>query len=178
MDGPLTVSWPYFENGIQTGRKVERVDYPLACCDGCASRLAVTRRPRDDWTIQRLREAIREAFVVLKLVGYGPNGRPLELKAWWPEVVHDAAEAYGFNRAAAQRRATMEEISHLDRVLPWLYWIKAGQERKAVVGFALGMPSRIVAKQIGCSKDTARAREVQGLTAVLKRLRMSEEAKP
>ncbi len=66
---------------------------------------------------------------------------------WWPSIVRDASEAYGYHAAVAPRlRATLDEINALDRVLD-AAWVLDGSERRLVLARAMGFSWRRIMRQ-------------------------------
>ena len=79
------------------------------------------------WTLRDVEYCLTEAADTLRRLPFPRNGAPVELRAAWPDVVHDWM-AYGYNPARSLRAAPSQEaISRLDEVLSWLHWLNRDQ---------------------------------------------------
>lgn len=67
----------------------------------------------------RLKEAVR-TMRSLRVEGLKPAG----YRGWWPDIVHDEHEAYGWEPAAYKPDPpTPNEITKMDETLGWLRWL-------------------------------------------------------
>jgi DNA-directed RNA polymerase specialized sigma24 family protein len=127
-------------------------------------------RAPDRWTAELVRARLAEAMRILRLLPDDAQSRPSTHTVRWPDVVHDLAEAYGYGRAKAAERPSPAEIGRLDETLQWLFLIRSGQQRLAVIGVAMGLNLRVIAQTFGCSHETIRQREKAGIAALVKAL--------
>ena len=117
-----------------------------------------------------MRARLAEAMRILRRLPEDARTRPSTQTARWPDVVHDLAEAYGYGRSRAAERPAPAEIGRLDETLPWLFLIASGQQRLAVIGVAMGLNLRVIARSFGCSHETVRQRERAGIAALVRAL--------
>lgn len=122
------------------------------------------------WTPDLVRARLAEAMSVIRRLPDDATSRPSTRMVRWPDVVHDLAEAYGYGRSLAVSRPTPAEIGRLDQTLPWLFLIADGQQRLAVIGVAMGLNLRVIARTFGCSHETVRQRERAGIAALVRAL--------
>lgn len=122
------------------------------------------------WTAELVRARLAEAMSVIRRLPDDATSRPSTRLARWPDVVHDLAEAYGYGRARSIDRPSPAEIGRLDQTLPWLFLIKDGQQRLAVIGVAMGLNLRVIGRAFGCSHETVRQRERAGIAALVQAL--------
>jgi hypothetical protein len=136
-----------------------------------------------------IRAALAEAAQALRLCSTGLRGMRIAdghiepvTRAMWPDYALESDELWyaswsGLLPGAKTRlQATNEQISKLDRVLPWLYikmdprwkravWVRA-EWTDPVTGRAAGW--RRIGAELGCSHVTARAWERQGVEQIAK----------
>lgn len=119
------------------------------------------------WTADHVRGWITEALDTLsRLPGDGPAGPRCAL----PPVVREAIESYGWQPTRVRQPVTLGESARLDSVLGWLFFLDDVQERRAVVGVALGVPLRRLARDMQLSHTTVSRRESAGIARILARL--------
>lgn len=138
--------------------------------EAAAGNVPVPETPPAVWTPEAVRARLAEAMSVIRRLPDDALSRPSTQLARWPDVVHDLAEAYGYGRARAVALPTPAEIDRLDQTLPWLFLIACGQQRLAVIGVAMGLNLRVIARTFGCSHETVRQRERAGIAALLRAL--------
>ncbi|MBM3534462.1 MAG: hypothetical protein FJX60_15655 [Alphaproteobacteria bacterium] len=122
------------------------------------------------WTPESVRALLAEAMKILRLLPDDARSRPSTHTVRWPDVVHDLAEAYGYGRTKTVERPSPAEIGRLDETLQWLFLIRSGQQRLAVIGVAMGLNLRVIARTFGCSHETVRQREKAGIQALVRAL--------
>lgn len=79
------------------------------------------------WTLPDIRYRLTEAADTLRRLPMPQRGRPLEIRAAWPDVVYEWS-AYGYT--PSQLRAAVPsaiEITRLDETLQWLHWLNRDQ---------------------------------------------------
>ena len=135
-----------------------------------ADSVPVPETPPAAWTPALVRARLAEAMAVIRRLPDDATSRPSTRLARWPDVVHDLAEAYGYGRSRAVARPSPAEIGRLDQTLPWLFLIPCGQQRLAVIGVAMGLNLRVIARTFGCSHETVRQRERAGIAALVRAL--------
>ncbi|MBM3550048.1 MAG: hypothetical protein FJX54_24180 [Alphaproteobacteria bacterium] len=135
-----------------------------------AEPLPVPLHAPERWTAEAVRARLAEAMRILRLLPDDALSRPSSHVVRWPDVVHDIAEAYGYGKSRAPARPSPAEIGRLDETLQWLFLIRSGQQRLAVIGVAMGLNLRVIARTFGCSHETIRQREKAGIAALVKAL--------
>ena len=89
--------------------------------------IAVISQNRGWWTIDDIRPRLAEASLTLRRLPWPTSGLPTQLRAVWPDVVHDWL-AFGYNPTKIGRIApTNWEISRMDEALGWLHWLTRDQ---------------------------------------------------
>lgn len=71
------------------------------------------------------------------------NGMPAELRAGWPDVVHDFAEAYGWLTSAEDNRParpSVKAIRRMDMAYDWLWLVSDVRKRRIVFARSLVHP--------------------------------------
>jgi hypothetical protein len=136
-------------------------------------------------TEAQIRAALAEAAQALRLCSTGLRGMRIAegglepvTRAMWPDWQRDSDEVWfaqwsGLLPGTKTRtQATNEQISKLDKVLPWLYVKMDPRWRKAVYLRAAWPKAgwRRIGAELGCSHVTARAWERQGVEAIAKAL--------
>ncbi|QCO07569.1 DUF6362 family protein [Azospirillum argentinense] len=99
------------------------------------------------WTADVVRLWLRDAMETLH---YCKGDGPGRTRSSLPTPVHDTMLAYGWQKARAPRQNTPAELAKLDVVLEWVRLFEP-DTRKALVGVAMGLPLRKIARAIGCS---------------------------
>ena len=93
--------------------------------------------PDMEETRSRLAEAA-DALRRLSLNGIKPGA----LRSGWPDVVHQAHEAYGWTAERMRPpRPSPAQITRMDEAIGWLLWLD-GQERKIVWARSMGVSWR------------------------------------
>ena len=123
-------------------------------------------------TVDDLATRIDEAaWVARNLHG---SARPAPIKGWWPDVIHDRFESYGWNAAESPRtRPTAQQIDLLDNVTRMLARAPVASRRLLwSVGMirhkSSGDPNwSAVAREFNIHAATAKRRYIEGLVGLL-----------
>ncbi|MBP2233108.1 hypothetical protein J2847_006443 [Azospirillum agricola] len=119
------------------------------------------------WTVETVREWLAEAMETLRAC---PKDHPGGWRSSMPDVIHQAALAYGWSEARIRILPTPSELGRLDVVLQWLFLLEGIDQRKAVTAVAMGISLRRVAKALHCSHThvaTLERKAVELLVATL-----------
>ncbi|MCG8595631.1 MAG: DUF6362 family protein [Kiloniellales bacterium] len=165
--------------------RITRVSWPVKGTDGKTyHRLAFARpweAPPEDamdpetgepkrWEPQHVRAYIRMAMDILKRLPMHRGGMPAGQRSGMPEVVRQVAESYGWDEARAVVRPSSQEISDLDRVLAWLWWLPDRRDVLIVTAVGMGLNLRAVGRMIKLHQEQVRRRERQSLQRIADRL--------
>lgn len=72
----------------------------------------------DAWTSQRVKIRLRAGLTTLRRVDVG--GFTTAMRTWWPDIIRDPREGYGYTEAPPPRiQANPGEISRMDEVMRW-----------------------------------------------------------
>jgi hypothetical protein len=109
-----------------------------------------------------VRDLLRRAVLTLAALP-DPDGRFLAARTtWWPEVVRDVHEAYGYAPPRVRRFApTPHDVSVCLEVLGFLAWHRRAHGDNQVrlfLAWALGTPKWLLGQRIGRSEDTVMRR--------------------
>ena len=123
-------------------------------------------------TVEELAAMIDEAAWVARNL-YG-RAWPAGMKGWWPEIVHDRFESYGWNAAQSPRvRPTGAQIDLLDQVTQMLAGAPVASRRLLwSVGMIRHRSSggtnwNAVAREFNIHAATAKRRYSEGLVGLL-----------
>lgn len=119
------------------------------------------------WTADLVREWLAEAMETLRTC---PSDHPGGWRSSMPDVVRQAALAYGWDAPRIRLVPSPAALGRLDIVLQWLFLLDEVDQRKAVVGVAMGLSLRRIARTIGRSHThvaTLERRAVEDLVAIL-----------
>lgn len=97
------------------------------------------------WTADLVREWLGEAMETLRSC---PTDHPGGCRSSMPDVVHQAALAYGWSEPTIRLLPTPAALGRLDVVLQWLFLLDDVDQRKAVVGVAMGVPLRRIGRAL------------------------------
>lgn len=125
-------------------------------------------------TVDDLAAMIDQAAWVAKNLFDG-RARPAGMKGWWPNIVHDRFESYGWNAAQSPRvRPTAQQIDLLDNVTRMLARAPVASRRLLwSVGMirhkSSGDPnwSAVARENGGVHAATAKRRYLEGLVGLL-----------
>lgn len=97
------------------------------------------------WTADLVRQWLSEAMETLR---HCRSDGPVGGRSSMPAVVHQAELAYGWAEATIRVLPTPAELARLDVVLEWIMLFDDLATRKALVGVAMGLPLRRIARSI------------------------------
>lgn len=110
------------------------------------------------------------------LLAMGLRGHSLGMRSWWPDVVHDRADAYGWT--GEQVRAPVPEprvISEMDEAYRWVEMIDSPVRRRIVLARSLVNPVterhlyswRRIGQRLGCDHKAAQLWHRQGIEMIV-----------
>lgn len=97
------------------------------------------------WTPDLVREWLAEAMETLRAC---PTDHPNGSCSSMPAVVRDAVVSYGWSQVQVRVLPTPAALGRLDVVLQWLFLLDDVEQRKSVVGVAMGLSLRRIARTI------------------------------
>jgi hypothetical protein len=119
------------------------------------------------WTEDAIKDRLKEAADTLKRL---PPGTVRQRMSGWPDVVRQAAEAYGYGAATTRlAAASPAAISRLDETLAWLFHLDI-ESRRIAWARASGVPWRKLEDVDGRSHVTLRRVHDRAIRAILRRL--------
>ena len=96
--------------------------------------------------------------------------QPASYISSWPPVLQEFWEAYGYDKARVRLGPpTGDAISRMDDTLDWLRWLEPEQVRLAW-SRAERIPWKLLMRQLGVSRETARQRYQVALVSIAVRL--------
>ena len=120
----------------------------------------------------RLEEAA-ETMKRLSVTGLKPSSHTTS----WPPVLQEFYEAYGYEKARVRLGPpTGDAISRMDDSLDWLRWLEPDQVRLAW-SRAERIPWKLIMRQFGISRETARQRYLVALVSIASRLNYLNDEK-
>lgn len=75
----------------------------------------------EPWTADRVMARMKEAAVALRSAA-GGSPAPSQRITWWPDIVRDRAEGYGYTPVGGTRQAgaAADQIERMDHTLQWI----------------------------------------------------------
>ena len=106
--------------------------------------------------IAMVKARLREAAATLKRMHLERWDYPSQRTAWWPDVVRQASDAYGYQDTHMARSVPAPgAIDRMEEVLGWLLWLENGDQR-----LVWARASRLTWRQLetndGRSRETLR----------------------
>ena len=165
--------------------KITKVSWPVRGIDGTVhKRIAVVRpweAPAEDkidpvtgeplhWEPEHVRAYVRDAMDILKRMPMPRGGMPAGQRSGMPDVVREVMESYGYDEARAIARPSALEISQLDRVLAWLWWISDDRQVRIVTAAGFGLNYRSIGRMVRLHWEQARREERKALQRIAGRL--------
>lgn len=107
-----------------------------------------------------------ETSQTLRRMPAGPNAWPAPMRAAWPPIVRNTAEAYGALPAEVRPiTPSAEQIGRAEQVCTWLLWL-TDDVRLIVAAHAERIPWPKIARRDGRSERTVRYRYASGIEAM------------
>ncbi|MBF0400749.1 MAG: helix-turn-helix domain-containing protein [Magnetococcales bacterium] len=104
------------------------------------------------WTPKMVAARMEEAATTLKRL---PGTTLQGCRAFWPEILHTAGEAYGWDQALVRLGPPpADAITRMDECLEWLRWLEADQA-KLVWLRAERAPWKLIVVKFACDRSTA-----------------------
>lgn len=117
-----------------------------------------------------IKAALREACRILERTPFPKGSRPAQLRAGWPDVVREAADAYGYT--ATRNRPALpspHELDRMDEALRWLLWVD-GTERTVLFARACGVTWRDLQQKLDISHVTLAKIHDRGIVRIAEHL--------
>jgi hypothetical protein len=128
-----------------------------------------------DFTARTIEDRMEEAALTLRRLPNPPGSGPKGFGQSWPEYVHDAKHAYGYQEARMRVVPNAAEIQRMEECIDWLRLI--GPDDARIVWLrAEGWRWRQVCIQAGCVRQTAWRRWVAALQTIANRLNKRDKS--
>lgn len=127
-------------------------------------------------TPRQVEDRFEEAARTLRRLPNPPGSTPRSFGRSWPEYVHEAKHAYGYEEARMRVVPSAAEIQRMEEVIDWLRLIggedqqAAADNRRIVWMRAEGQRWRQVCVHVGCVRSTAWRRWAAALLTVCNHL--------
>lgn len=122
------------------------------------------------WTADEVKYQLKEAADTLKAMRLSGRDFPSVKQTYWPDVVRDAMDCYGYDAATLRRPIPdAEKIDRMDRALPWLLWLEK-EQRRIVWARSSGIPWRYLEDMDGRSDRTLRGIYGLAIDVIVRRL--------
>lgn len=126
----------------------------------------------DKWTPELVADRLEEAASTIHRL---PSVVPKGYYSFWPDIVHDAMEAYGWDKTVVRLGPpSAGSISRMDEALAWLLWLDPDQV-KLVWLRATRMPWKLIVRRFACDRTTAWRKWNLAIHRILSRLEAQEE---
>jgi len=131
-----------------------------------------------EMTLIEVEDRFEEAARTLRRLPDPPGSGPKGYGSSWPEYIHEARHAYGYNDATMKIVPSAAEIARMEECITWLALVDP-VDAKIIWMRAEGHRWRRVCIQVGLVRQTAWRRWVAALQTVTNRLnRCKPRAKP
>ena len=127
-------------------------------------------------TPREIEDRFEEAAITLRRIPNPPGSGPRGYGQSWPEYVHEAKHAYGYDEVRIRIIPSAAEIQRMEECIDWLRWL-APDDAKLIWFRAEGYRWRQVCIKIGCVRQTAWRRWVAAILTVRNHLRVRENAR-
>lgn len=112
-------------------------------------------------------ERMREAASIMKLM---PRWQLMDIKASWPNFIHEMMDAYGWTPAELKfDPPTGEAIDRMDEAMRWLLWLDV-RDRKIVWLRATGVSWVSMAKRYACHRATMHRKWAAAIAKIISEL--------
>lgn len=133
-------------------------------------------------TPREIEDRLEEAALTLKRLPHPPSSGARGYGRSWPDYVHEAKYAYGYEPARMRVIPNAREIQRMEEALNWLALIggdseqQAADNRRIVWMRAEGHRWQTICRHVGCVRSTAWRRWTASLLTIAKALK--RRAKP
>lgn len=121
--------------------------------------------------LEAVREILRYAILTLHAVR-DPDRRYLGWANLPQTVVHDVGDAYGYSTPWVRRFSpTAQDISQMERVLPWLAWLRREEGQPAIrriIAWSMGVSTWRIGQREQCSDATIMNRINRSTAAIIR----------
>ena len=134
-------------------------------------------------TPREIEDRFEEAALTLKRLPNPPASGPRGYGRSWPEYVHEAKHAYGYEEARMRVVPSAAEIQRMEEAIDWLKLIggddpqAAADNRRIVWMRAEGQRWRQVCVHVGCVRSTAWRRWAAALLTVANHLNKQKKSR-
>lgn len=104
------------------------------------------------WNEEIVIAAFEEAIRTLRKL---PSARLKSYFTSWPEIIHSEIEILRMDQKPNKWPATAEDISKMEKVCSWIFFVKTVEERKIIWLRAARAPWKLICGQFGISRATA-----------------------
>lgn len=133
-------------------------------------------------TPREIEDRFEEAAMTLKRLPHPPASGPRGHGRSWPDYVHEAKHAYGYEPARMRVIPSAREIQRMEEVLDWLALIggeteqAAADNRRIVWMRAEGHRWQTICRHVGCVRSTAWRRWTASLLTISKSLKKHKKS--
>ncbi|SIR09210.1 hypothetical protein SAMN05421641_12436 [Paracoccus thiocyanatus] len=127
-------------------------------------------------TPREIEDRLEEAALTLRRLPNPPGSGARGYGRSWPEYIHEAKHAYGYEQATMRVIPNPQEIQHMEEALAWLALIGGDSEqaiidnRRIVWMRAEGHRWKQICRAVGCVRSTAWRRWTAALITIANRL--------
>lgn len=119
---------------------------------------------------ETVKAQLREAAATLKRMRLEKGDYPSQRTAWWPDIVREATDAYGYNNTSTTLGAPAPAaIDRMEEALRWILWLEDSSQR-IVWARAEKITWRQLEAHDGRCRDTLRKLHDRGLAVIVERL--------
>ena len=120
----------------------------------------------EKWTSKMVTDRMEEAAETLNRL---PNEQMKGYRSSWPETI-PSCEDYGWNKAKVRLGPPPPDaIDRMDETMSWLRWLEINQVW-LVWSRAERIPWKLILRQLGVCRETARQRYLMALVSIVSRL--------
>ena len=128
-------------------------------------------------TPREIEDRFEEAAITLRRLPDPTGSRSRAYGRSWPDYVHEAKHAYGYDEVRMRIIPTAAEIARMEECIEWLAWL-APDDAKIIWFRAEGYRWRQVCIKIGIVRQTAWRRWAAAVLTVCKHLAAKEKPAP
>lgn len=125
------------------------------------------------WDAEEVKDRFRNALYILRRM---PPAVSLGYRSYWPEILYTSNELM---LAARGHRLlgppSAYEISRLDEVLEWTFWLSTPEERHVIWMYAARYRWREICARLGCGRTKAHNLHKAALEKIAVRLNALEK---